>query len=50
MQRLTCERVVIDGVPAYVGSATGAIVAGLTFRVGIADESALDRGLTALLA
>jgi zinc protease len=48
--RLTSERVVIDGVPAYVANSTGPVVAGLTFRVGIADESALDRGLTALLA
>jgi zinc protease len=50
VQRLTLERVVIDGVPAYVGSQPGSIVAGLTFRVGTADETALDRGVTALVA
>lgn len=50
MHRLVFDRVVIDGVPAYVGNQSGHVVAGLTFRVGIADESALDRGLTALLA
>jgi hypothetical protein len=47
---LTFERVVIDGVPAYVGSHPGPISAGLTFRVGTADETALDRGVTALVA
>jgi zinc protease len=46
----TFERVVIDGVPAYVGNHHGPVVAGLTFRVGTADEAALDRGTTALLA
>lgn len=47
---LTVERVTIDGVPAYVGNRGGDVVAGLTFRVGTADEAALDRGMTALLA
>jgi hypothetical protein len=50
VRALTFERVVIDGVPAYVGSQPGSFVAGLTFRVGTADESALDRGVTALIA
>jgi hypothetical protein len=47
---LAFERVLIDGVPAYVGNHHGRVVAGLTFRVGSADEPALDRGTTALLA
>jgi hypothetical protein len=47
---LAFERVEIDGVPAYVGNHHGPVVAGLTFRVGTADEAALDRGTTALLA
>ena len=50
MRALLFDRVVIDGVPAYVGNQSGSIVAGLTFRVGVADEPALDRGLTALIA
>ena len=50
MRPLTFERVVIDGVPAYVGNQPGAVTAGLTFRVGTADETPLDRGVTALVA
>jgi len=50
MRPLTFERVVVDGVPAYVGNQPGSIVAGLTFRVGTADETALDRGVTALVS
>jgi zinc protease len=44
------ERVVIDGVPAYIGDQQGHVAAGISFRVGTADEEALDRGLTALIA
>ena len=50
MGGLAFDRVVIDGVPAYVGNHSGHVVAGLTFRVGTADEAALDRGNTGLLA
>src|SRR3979409_2444701 len=50
MGGLEFERVAIDGVPGYVGNHHGRVVAGLTFRVGTADEPALDRGTTALLA
>lgn len=50
MQPLSFERVEIDGVPAYVGNNDGPVVAGLTFRTGVADETPRDRGITSLVA
>src|SRR4051794_8023289 len=44
------ERIVVDGVPAYVGDREGPVTAGIVFRVGSADESLLDHGLAALVA
>jgi hypothetical protein len=44
------DRLVVDGVPVYTGPADGDIVAGLVFRVGVADEEPLKRGITALVA
>jgi len=50
MRPLVFERVVIDGIPAYIGNDTGPITAGLVFRAGTADEEPLERGITALVA
>ena len=50
MRPLDFERVVVDGIPAYVANDTGPITAGLAFRVGTADEQPLERGITALVA
>lgn len=50
MQPLAFERLEIDGVPAYIGNRSGEVVAGLTFRVGVADEGPLERGMTSLVA
>jgi zinc protease len=44
------ERIVVDGVPAYVGDLPEPVTAGIVFRVGSADESLLEHGLTALVA
>jgi hypothetical protein len=44
------ERIVADGVPVYAGDSDGVVTAGLVFRVGVADEAPLDRGITALIA
>src|SRR5512136_2861291 len=50
MRPLAFDRVVVDGVPAYIGNDTGPITAGLVFRVGTADEQPFERGVTALVA
>src|SRR2546422_882715 len=44
------ERIVVDGVPAYLGDQPGPVTAGIVFRVGSADESLLDHGVAALVA
>ncbi len=44
------ERIVVDGVPAYVGNQAGPVTAGIVFRVGTADETLLEHGITALVA
>ena len=44
------ERIVVDGVPAYIGDQPGPVTAGIVFRVGSADESLLDHGVAALVA
>ena len=40
----------VDGVPAYVGDLPDPVTAGIVFRVGTADESLLEHGLTTLVA
>jgi hypothetical protein len=50
MKPLSFERLEIDGVGAYIGNRSGPVVAGLTFRVGVADEAPLERGMTNLVA
>lgn len=50
MKPLSFERLEIDGIGAYIGNRSGPVVAGLTFRVGVADETPLERGMTNLVA
>jgi hypothetical protein len=50
VQPTAFQRIEIDGVPAYIGNDDGPIVAGLAFRVGAADESPFERGLTSVVA
>jgi hypothetical protein len=50
MKPLSFERLDIDGIAAYIGNRSGPVVAGLTFRVGVADEAPFERGMTSLVA